>query len=101
MGEFRVDAERGLRLLVRQGDRHEGDVIQISRSCPRKVSMAEPGYRTVRIEISRYPVPPGQPVVRTQLHHPERCLCPRICVACVVCPYQRVHNPGIVFRLIR
>ena len=57
MGEFGIYPERSLRLIVRQGHRHERDVIQVSCARARKMGVAEACDCAVGIEVSGYPVP--------------------------------------------
>ena len=97
VGEFRMDAKRCFRFFVGKSDRHERDVIQISRSSAGKMCVAETGNRTVRIEITGDTVPSGESVVRAKLHHAERSLGTRISVSSEVCSDKWIYIRCVIY----
>ena len=91
MREGRINAQRSRSFFIRTGDRHKGDIIQISCPCTGKMGMAETGNRRIGIEIPGDTIPSRQSVVRTKLHHTIRSLCSRIGISGEIGTDHRVN----------
>ena len=92
MPELGMNAQRRFSFTIRKGDRHVGNVVQITGPCSRQMRVTETGNGTVGIIITRNTVPTGQAVIRTQLNHAKRCLSTGIGIPGKICSDKRVYQ---------
>ena len=96
MRELGVNAQFSLRFLIRQSNRHKGNVVQVTGTCTRQMRMAKSRYGAVGIKITGNAIPTGKTIVRTKLHHTERHLCTGISITCIIRTDKRIDYTCII-----